>query len=133
MATAYLNEKIKIKKNQISDLGETKTEIVTNEIKATNSFIDGKQVFVKRIYVSSLPNSASGTYNINLPTNTTVQRLDGYYKHNDSPETFGLIFLSSTGAFDVGTYINSSRQLVIVSNANRTSYHGYVNIYFTYN
>ena len=106
---------------------------VTGEIKPTNKFIDGKQVFVKRIYIPQLPNTTNQNYNIGLPSGVTIQNLDGYYKNNSSPEYFFINYLSSSGNYDIGTYINSSGLLTIVTKSNRDTYHGYVNVYFTYN
>lgn len=95
----------------------------------TNMQSDGKDVYVKRLEISSLPNSTSAEYDAKLPDNIKVIKLDGLYG-GIFPINF--VYLIDIN-LSIGTYYYGGGKIQINTRSNRSSLGGYVDIYFIYN
>lgn len=107
-----------------------KTNIVTGEEVATNDYVDGKQIFRKRVDVGNLPNASEKLVPIGL-TNVNIVKFSGYYF--SSSEGFGVEINHGTGTnYYVQTYLRTNTmQIDIACGTDRSSYTGYVDIYYT--
>lgn len=111
----------------------TKLRIVTGQEIATNEYIDGNRVYLKRIDCGNLPDNSQKTIAHNLTGVTTV-RVEGFYKiENRDIPIFPLQYI------DIGTQSNSSTFFVgttyisITTWSNKTDCIAYVDIYYTKN
>ena len=112
---------------------EMKTNIVTGQEVATNEYVDGKQIFRKRVDVGNLPGaSAKKLVSIGL-TNVNIINFSGYYF--SSYEGFGIPINHATGTnYYVQTYLVLNTMKIDIScGSDRSSYTGYVDIYYTKN
>lgn len=110
-----------------------KTNIVTGQEVATNEYVDGKQIFRKRVDVGNLPGaSAKKLVSIGL-TNVNIINFSGYYF--SSYEGFGIPINHATGTnYYVQTYLVLNTMKIDIScGSDRSSYTGYVDIYYTKN
>lgn len=110
-----------------------KTNIVTGQEVATNEYIDGKQIFRKRVDVGNLPGaSAKKLVPIGL-TNVNIINFSGYYF--SSSEGFGIAINHATGTnYYVQTFLVLNTMNIDIScGSDRSSYTGYVDIYYTKN
>lgn len=93
--------------------------------------VNGKDVYVKRINIASLPNATTGVYPTGL-TNITCDHLDGLY-NGGVPINF---VYPNQGAYvsGIGTYFEpSDASIRIITGLDKRSQSGYVDIFFTYN
>lgn len=106
-----------------------KTNITTGQEVATNEYEDGKQVFVKKIDIGSLPNATRKTVETGL-SNVKVTKLHGIARNStlqiplpfvypELPSCIGVMFV------DGSLYINTG--------SNRTDLTGEITIYYTKN
>lgn len=112
-----------------------RTKIITGSEVATNEYVDGKQVYVKRINCGSLPNTTTKTIATGLSmTSITVIKIIGTCK-TSTGITFPLPFLGITDnkSGDIPVYIAADGNLTIKAYTNRSEMTGYVNIYYTKN
>lgn len=94
--------------------------------------IDGKDVFVKRISVGSLPNNTSKSVatGINF-SNYTLMKIEGIVKYNSNNIAFPIPFAHPTNlANSIMVNIDNSNNLVITTASDRSTYNGTVNIYY---
>ena len=107
-----------------------KTNIVTGQEVATNDYVDGKQIFRRRVDVGNLPNASEKLVPIGL-TNVNIVKFSGYYF--SSSEGFGVEINHGTGtSYYVQTYLRTNTmQIDIACGNDRSSYTGYVDIYYT--
>ena len=112
-----------------------KTYITTGSEVATNEYVDGKQVYVKRINCGNLPNTTTKTIATGLTmTSITVIKIIGACK-TSAGITFPLPFLgiADNKSGDIPVYIAADGNLTIKAYTNRSELAGYVNIYYTKN
>lgn len=114
-----LNDKIPIK-------------ITTGSETATNEYIDGKQIYVKRVNLGALPNAGSIEYTTGL-SNVTVIRYSGV-AYDSKKNAFILPFIYSTTAECIALlYLNETGKIRVVTGTDRSVLIAYVNIYYTKN
>lgn len=113
-----------------------KTNIVTGEEAATNEYIDGKQVFVKRIDFGILPDTAEKKVELGLNLNViNITKIDGVAKKSGT--IFTIPFTSCVETkYNIQLIIRVDDEIpyvVIQTNTNRSELNGYINIYYTKN
>lgn len=115
-------------------------EIVTGEERSTNEFIDGKEIFVKRVDCGRAPNNSTKNVPSGLNFSSGSHKLvkfDGmaYYATTSVPEGKGWCYQLSnvdTGSNTISVAINGSTNDITIKTANdRSSYNCYVNLYYT--
>lgn len=114
--------------------------IVTDEIVKTNTKVDGKDVYVKRINLGNFPNKGS---NDNIATNllvtsVTVVQLKGIaYSNNATHDMYPLPRVNSDNVnwqITLGLVSKNGYHYILVQDTHDFSaYTGYAEIYFTYN
>lgn len=123
----YVNKAIQVNK-------ETNKEVATNE------YIDGKRVYVKRIDFGALPNASSKTVSTGLNVNkvTICKPLMGYAYGIDTNNTHYVLTLPdiapnyAEGATRLTmSSSNSIYNIIITTGIDRSNYNGYVDIYYT--
>lgn len=106
-----------------------KTNIVIGQEVATNEYEGGKQVFIKEIYISSLPNATRKIVETGL-TNVKVTKIHGIardssiqiplpFAYPELPSCIGIMFVNGS------LYINTG--------SDRTKFTGEITIYYTKN
>ena len=100
------------------------TEFVTSE------YLDGKQVYRKRLSIGALPNTTTKSVKHGL-TNVTFIRLQGVAT-NDSGTTIPLPFASPAAESIVSLSVNNTN-ININTGMDRSNYAGYVDLYYTKN
>lgn len=110
-----------------------KTNIITGQEIATNEYVNGKQIFRKRIDVGNLPTALVGKSVSMGLTNVNIIDFSGYYF--SSSEGFGIPINHGTGTnYYVQTYLMlNTMEINITCGTDRSSYTGYVDIYYTKN
>lgn len=117
-----------------------KKEIVTGEERSTNEFIDGKEIFVKRVDCGRAPNNSTKNVPSGLNFSSGSHKLvkfDGmaYYATTSVPEGKGWCYQLSnvdTGSNTISVAVNGSTNDITIKTANdRSSYNCYVNLYYT--
>lgn len=107
-----------------------KTNIVTGQEVATNEYIDGKQVFVKRINCGNLPNATGKLVSTGL-TNVTYTDIKGIATKGDT--LFKLPYISPNALnASISLYI-SGNAIEIDTGIDRSAFTGEVTIYYTKN
>ena len=109
--------------------------IVTGVEVATNEYVDGKQVYCKRIDVGYLPNSTAKTVSLNFScANIELIRIAGgaNNKKNGGNVHLPIPHTIAGELIGVALYdINNTGRLEIKCQNDRSSYYGYVNLYYT--
>ena len=118
---------------QAYDLANSqKTTITTGSVTATNIYSDGKQVYVKRIAISALPNNSSSNIPVDIAESVTPFKIEGMAHEGN---TYIQIPYVPYGSLSDGVriqYGKGSKKIYIASGGNKSSYSGYVDFYFTY-
>lgn len=105
-----------------------KYNIQTGEENSTNEYIDGKQIYQKRLDLGNLPNNSSKTVNPELSSNTQIQYFRCFAKHNtqesvaDVPSTLGQVL-----------YTGLNKMITINTTTDRSEWHAYIDLYYTKN
>lgn len=109
-----------------------KLEIVTGEERATNEYVDGNRVYIKRIDCGALPNTTSKRIDVGLNLNNIIiQDIRGIARHSNNT-TIPIQFNSSQNInYDVSVNLNSSSELVITSGSDRSDFTGFVDLKYT--
>ena len=112
-----------------------KTNIVTGQEVATNEYIDGKQVFVKRINLGTLPNSNTLILATGIPSTSIITKCDAMAYASNYTITLPDVAPSNLNMMARITFeaINSVWNVKIITGMDRSNYTGYVNIYYTKN
>lgn len=106
-----------------------KTSIVTGQEFATNEYIDGKRVYVKRISTGSLPNATTTSVATGLNfSEIDIQKVNGMATRIKGGEKTSLPIPNN----GVEVWL-SGNNLNINCTINRSEFSGYVNIYYTKN
>ena len=107
-----------------------KINIVTGQEVATNEYIDGKQVFVKRISTGSLPVNAQNEVTTGLSNVTCVRLLGMVY--DSSGNAFPLPFSYTTDSNNIGLiFLKAISKVRIATGIDRSPLSGYIDIYYT--
>lgn len=109
-----------------------KTTITTGSVTATNIYSDGKQVYVKRIAISALPNGSTTNLSVDITEDVTPFKIEGMVH---SENTYIQIPYVPYGSLSDGVRIQYSKGTKIIyisSGGNKSTYSGYVDFYFTY-
>lgn len=107
--------------------------IITGEEVATTEWIDGKQVFIKRINCGPLPNNSQAQIDTGLNvSNITLIKMQGIMKNNGTNEQYPLPFVYANSIDCVSMWLNGEK-LLINTGVDRSSYTGYVDLYYTKN
>lgn len=113
------------------DIKETKLEISSDAEIATNEYIDGKQVYVRRINCNNLPNSTVKHVYLNFNVNTiNIERIFGAAYSSSANQHIPVPYVYGTERIAVALY---NAQLDITSNIDASSYTGHIYIYYTKN
>lgn len=113
-------DEIKIK-NQITSGGETKAGYQ----------IDGKDVYVKRYFISALPNNQISYYNHNLNINDVkFVKYDGF-AYTDDTYIMMSYYNPKSATSSLGLYLTNT-QIAITTSANFSSFQATIDIYYTY-
>lgn len=109
-----------------------KTTITTGSVTTTNIYVNGKQVYVKRINVASLPNNSTLTVSTGITQSITPYKIEGMaYRSTD--KVYFPIPYGTEGPAAIGiNYSDSNKVVAIIDYADRTNCSGYVDFYFTY-
>lgn len=108
---------------------EMKTNIITNQEVATNEYIDGERVYVKRISTGSLPNATTTIVATGLNfSEIDIQKVNGMATRIKGGEKTSLPIPNN----GVEVWL-SGNNLNINCTINRSEFSGYVNIYYTKN
>jgi hypothetical protein len=113
-----------------------KIEIVTDEIKPTNEWVDGKQVYSKRIYLGEMPNNTVKYVPTGLIANNIyITKIEGTARRKENAFTVPLPYPDEGNNYQYISYETGSSNpntIRIATGSDRSDYVGYVNIYFTY-
>ena len=110
-----------------------KTNIVTGQEVATNEYVDGKQIFVKKIDIGALPNATTSVIETGLSNVTVVKPVFGYAIHINGT-TINLPHLAVNNmAACVGLNYTSANKIDINTGSDRSDFTGYVEVYYTKN
>lgn len=123
-----INGNVKINGN----LQTTGTTITTGQEIPTSEFIDGKQVYRKRIDVGYLPNASSKDTSTGLvPTQIELVRIQGSARRSADGQSYPIPHVSTTHPITV--FLQSDGVLRITTISDRSTYTGKVDIYYTKN
>jgi hypothetical protein len=120
---------------------DLQNDLIASEEQTTNYFINGKQVYVKRIDFGALPNASTKKIATGLNVNevTICRPLEGF-AHSTSQGIHYVLTLPdiSPNYAEGATRLsmdssNSIYNVVITTGIDRSSYTGYVDIYYTKN
>lgn len=117
-----------------------KTNIVTGQEVATNEYIDGKQIFVKRINLGTLPNATEKSIATDLKVSeVTLYKFEGLATGSNSNGSYCLSLpdINPNGP-EQATRVtfessNDLWQIKIRTGIDRTNYTAEINIYYTKN
>ena len=108
-----------------------KTNIVTGQEVATNEYVDGKQVFVKKIDIGALPNATTSKIATGLSNVTIVKPVFGYATHSNGT-TINLPHLAINNLNAcVGLNYTAANEIDINTGSDRSDFTGYVEVYYT--
>lgn len=109
-----------------------KTTITTGSITTTNIYVNGKQVYVKRISISALPNATTSNISIGITQAVTPYKFEGMaYRSTD--KTYLPIPYIAGGTSLIGlNYGGTNKILYLSTSTDRRNMSGYIDFYFTY-
>lgn len=123
------------------DTVPTGWQVVNNNIVSNGSPIklsykeDGKDVYVQKIKINSLPNATSIDYPVSLPNDIKITKMEStmYFANGDTtslPYSYG-----DSGTTNVSTpaYRKNDNAIRIAAGTDRSSASAEIKIYFTYN
>lgn len=105
-------------------------KIETGVITPTHDYVDGKQVYVKRVSTGNLPNNTRKTIATGL-SGISLVKLEGVGNHSDYNSFIPLPYVYGTSEVITISYSNGNLRIDTIQDS--TKYSGYVDIYFTYN
>ena len=120
--------------NQVQNLTNAinglKNNIIVGVEQTTNEFLNGKQIYVKRIDCGNALNDGTKTIAHGL-TNVTFIRLEGVAITSNNELTYPLPFVHSD--YDrMGIWIDQNG-LEVISFGDKSGFHVYVDLYYTKN
>lgn len=94
--------------------------------------VDGKDVYVKRIYFGSLPNNTTKSVATGIDFSTyTLYEIIAKAKYYNNNVTFPIPFANpSTLGYSIMINLDNSNNIVITTGSDRTNYNAWVNIYY---
>lgn len=94
--------------------------------------IDGKDVYVKRIYFGALPNEASKTVATGIDFSThTLIKIEGIAKYATNSIAIPIPSVApATLAYTVMVNIDASSNLVVTTGSDRSAFNAWFNIYY---
>lgn len=107
----------------------TKQKITTGQEIATSEYIDGKQVFRKRINVGNLPNTGNFSAEHNLG-NVRVIKYEGFAYRESTKTIIPMPYANSV--YYIEMYLDATKLYIDTSN-DRSQFVGCVDIYYTKN
>lgn len=116
-------------------LKTTGSTIITGQEIPTNEYVDGKQVFIKRIDCGTLPNATTKNVSSGLtPSNITlVKPVQGESKATTGTQV-GLPFVSPTSANCIAVSLQYTGDIQIQTGIDRTAFtQSYIDLYYTKN
>ena len=124
------------KSSIVGAINETKQQNITvgGEPAKCGYKIDGKDVYVKRIHISSLPNATTELYDTGIDfANATLVEIKGVTVATNNiniPIPYSNPLILAAG---IGANIGANSKLEIRAGTNRSGLSADINIYFTYN
>lgn len=113
----------------------TGKNIITGQEIATNDYVDGKQVFVERVDLGTLPNTSRKNVNLNLDlSKISIVKISGIAVRTSDYNNFPLPFPSNSGGYAIGInprIIDGSSILAVETGIDRSNLTGSVDIYYT--
>ena len=99
----------------------------------TGRKIDGKEEYVYRVNLGSLPNNSTKTYNLPF-TIGKCYRVEGVAHRSTDGVDFPLPYVNPGAgmAFHIGIWTLQNKQLVVNTATDRSDLTGYVDIFFSY-
>ena len=130
--TIYKMIENKIKEIEDGSAFATKLKIITGQEVATNEYIDGKRVYLKRLNCGALPNKATKTIPHNL-NNYTFRYFYGEAHDFIHNITYPLPFPNENG-WDAVSVWHDENQIKIETYADKTNFtESYIYLYYTKN
>lgn len=107
---------------------EGRVDIITGQERPTNEYVDGKRVYVKRIYFGNLPNISEKTVAhglTNFELENIIATFASYYRKIKLP-------ITSPTSMASNIYIGlDNTNIIIITGSDYSTYSGYVKIYYT--
>lgn len=109
-----------------------KVEYITGQEVATNEFLDGKQIYAKRINLGNLPNNGFKNVSHNI-SNFNLVRFTGTAKDSASGNIYPLPFSwAADASYDVGIIVTDNN-VTIETKRDVSTFVGYCILYYTKN
>lgn len=106
--------------------GRTVTIIETDMERQTNTYIDQKRIYVKKINIGALPNNGRKTITAGLSNIYEIIEIEGYASKDSGNDYMNIIQATSSIL-----YRKSTDTLFIDTNTDRSDYTGKLIIYYT--
>lgn len=99
----------------------------------TNEFVDGKQVYVKRFQIESLPNNGSYPFDSGLDfREINIIRLEGVARYKSTGAVIPMNFSNPIATNEqIGLRCTQTGTITIYTGVNRSDYEGFVDMYYT--
>lgn len=105
-----------------------KINIITNIETITNVFIDGKQEFVKRYNIGSLPNNTTKNIDLGFNINSVMITRFDCYVYNEKTN-WGQIIPNGNANNQITVEFNDSK-MIVGTTSNRSDYSGYIMLHY---
>ena len=94
--------------------------------------IDGKDVYVKRIFCETFPNNTNKTWPIGIDlSKNTIIKVEGYCKSKTNNVGFALPFANpNTLGMSIMVNLTNDNNINVTKGSDRSAYAGWFNIYF---
>lgn len=116
--------------SEIDDVIGERLSYSTTEINTGKKWIDGKDIYQKVVDFGALPNATSKTVIFSFSGIDNIVSISGIAKSSGATVPMPRVVTSSTGKLDL--YANTyNGQIVIETDADYSSYYGYVTIEYT--
>ena len=118
---------------QAYDLANSqKTTITTGSVTATNIYVNNKQVYVKRISISALPNATTSNISIGITQAVTPYKFEGMAYRSTDKMYLPIPYVASGTSLIGLNYSAADKILYLSTGTDRRNMSGYIDFYFTY-
>ena len=99
----------------------------------TNEFVDGKQVYVKRFQIESLPNNGASSIDSGLDySEINIIRLEGVARYKSTGAVIPMNFSNPIDTKEqIGLRCTKTNLITIYTGVDRSDYEGLVDMYYT--
>lgn len=110
---------------------DSATYSTSNEV-ISGTWVDGKTIYRKTIYLGSLPNNSTKNVQYNIPNFGRLIKLEGSAYRSTDAASFPLPSPSNSGANVIAISIDTAiASVTIITNTDRSNMTGYVTMYYT--